>query len=188
MTAIEVCDSTTTRPLPSFDDGATKVVCLSSGEDAHLSVVVDQPGELTVESQGQSIITLPVNKTSSTIPLAEILHRLKRPSGTPTLLSLMSRLGDRSNNPATSKREFTVTVKYNSLPTPTVAATYTFRLVPPSQFATAHSCHLAQVARKRPSPFEFVVDWQLLPSTHCFNCQAEINGATCCTNCGAEQE
>lgn len=191
MTKIEVCDSATGQPLPSFDDGTTKVVCQpaddTSGHRSYLSVVAEQPSELQVESHGHSITSCPVRETPTAIPLAEILQALARPSSAPALLSFMHRSGDR---PRTRDKEFTVTIRNDAGgPTSTVAATYTFRLMPPSQFAAAHSAHLAQVAPKRPGDrhCDFVVDWQLLPPTRCFNCQATINGSNCCPNCHAEQ-
>ncbi len=185
MAQVHVCNSTAREPFRSFQDNTVRHVCVPEGEEAAcLYVAVEQPGQLTVESDGITLFETAVDPTSTTsVPLPTILNWTKpRPQGSSILLGLRSRLSSASTQKITA---FRVIVTKNDPQPNTVAATFTFQLLNPAEYETRYMKYLA---RNRPvKPHDFVVDWQIPPQQSCWNCHAPVDGPTC-TTCGSDQE
>jgi len=184
MNTCHLCNQAQNEPFRSFVDGTTTYVCIPDGADCQLYADVDAPGELKIESHGKEICTEPVDPSKRRFPLSQVL-RLNLPWQAPATLlsSLSSRVSERLRRVS----DFTVTIT-QKLGNPTVAATYNFKLLSPSDYEEAFTASLERRPQTGRQTSAIDLHIPVDPERQCcWNCNEPLPGSPC-KKCAAEQE
>ena len=184
MNTCHLCNQAQNEPFRSFVDGTTTYVCIPDGADCQLYANVEAQGELKIESHGKEICTEQVDPSKHRFPLSQVL-RLNLPWQAPATLlsSLSSRVSERLRRVS----DFTVTITQKL---GTVAATYNFKLLSPSDFEEAFTASLERRRQTGRHAQTSAIDLHIpVDPEHqcCWNCNEPHPGSPC-KKCAAEQE
>jgi len=183
ITSVKVCNPATEEPFRSFVEDTTTVVCVPEHGGCQLYVQAEQPGQLTIEVDGEEIHSCPVAPPSMSISLADILRpEPSRPAVDSLLFALTSKLARR---PKRIDR-FTAIISLNEQASRTVAGTFNIRLCNPTDFELAFTRHL-KAGRQPDSRLAAEEAEADSDQKNCWNCNQPITSSVC-PHCEAEQE
>jgi hypothetical protein len=187
MITAKVCNPSEEQPFESFVDKATTThyVCLPEGVDYKLFFQVNEPGQLTIEADGEEIFACAVEPSQHFIDLKKVL------TTPPPARSIFASLRGTSSGRARRIRQFKVIVRSGTGESSTVVATFDFHLMAPVEYKQAYLAHLetCPTCPKPVYPHRFVVDWAADDRKHCWNCRETLSDhATQCPRCGSDQD
>lgn len=184
MNIARICNPEAEEPFHSFCDRTTTYVRLPECNDCQLYLEVDEPGQLVIEADGAELYSCPIDPNMRLVPLTPVLNPVMRRGARSVLSVFTHSFAERQ-----PIRDFKVVVKHTEQPSPSVAATFNFRLLTPAEYDRVYADHVAECGQPL-HHHSLVVDWQPDEEKRCWNCKEVLpeDSLRQCKQCGADQE